>query len=347
MKKKVLSIVVGASLSISTASHADLFDRGNGLIYDSGSNITWMADANYAKTSGFDATGQMTWSEATVWASNLTYAGYSDWRLPATSIYEVLCSICEPYYSEMDNLFKKELGGIAGGDIATHHNSQYSLFHNIQSSSFFAYYWTNQELKDDKSYAETYSFRLGLELGWSKDDDNYAWAVRQGDVPVAPGFTPQNPILPTATLPGGWQFNFTIPNELLYIDPTVAVGYDYLLDSGPNFTSVLLPSVGDGHFSLYLWNGTEWTLDSTLDSGIQHAFGGAGVDRFRITGIETSAGLDPNSATAFVTGLTFAATGQASMHMNPITQVVPEPETYAMFLAGLGLLGWRIHRARG
>ena len=25
---------------------------------------------------------------------------------------------------------------------------------------------------------------------------------------------------------------------------------------------------------------------------------------------------------------------------------VPEPETYAMLLAGLGLLGWRLHNAR-
>jgi hypothetical protein len=25
---------------------------------------------------------------------------------------------------------------------------------------------------------------------------------------------------------------------------------------------------------------------------------------------------------------------------------VPEPETYAMLLAGLGLLGWRVHNAR-
>jgi hypothetical protein len=99
-------------------------------------------------------------------------------------------------------------------------------------------------------------------------------------------------------------------------------------------------------FSLYLGNGTEWTFDSTLNAGIEHAFDGAGVDRFRITGIETSAGLDPNSPTAFVTGLTFADTGHASMHMIPLVQVVPEPETYAMLMAGLGLLGWRMRKVK-
>lgn len=152
--------------------------------------------------------------------------------------------------------------------------------------------------------------------------------------------------MPIGNFPNGWQFDLNVSNQLLYIDPQVTVGYDYLLDSGPNFTSVLLPSAGDNQFSLYLWNGTEWTFDSTLIAGIEHAFGGAGVDKFRITGIETSAELDPNSPTAFVTGLTFAGTGHANMHMNPLVQIVPEPETYAMLIAGLGLLGWRMRKAK-
>lgn len=335
MNKNLLRMMVGTILGISTASHADLFDRGGGLIYDSDNNITWLADANYAKTSGFNAIGAMTWSQANAWAANLTYGGYSDWRLPTA------CFNCWPNNSdEMNNLYK-ELGGISAGSISVHHNSQYGLFQNIQSG----YYWTNQELPDDNSYAETYTFSLGLGLGWGKDDHNYAWAVRPGDS-AARGFTPQNPILPTVSSTSGWQFDLAIPNGLLYIDPQVAVGYDYLLDSGPNFTSVLLPGVGDNQFSLYLWNGTEWAFDSTLNAGIAHAFGGAGVDRFRITGIETSAGLDPNSLTAFVTGLTFAGTGHASLHMSPLVQVVPEPETYAMLLAGLGLLGWRMRKIK-
>lgn len=172
MKDKLIIFVCIGLFGNSLSSHAELFDRGNGLIYDSDSNITWLTDANYAKTSGFDADGKMTWSQANAWAANLTYGGYSDWRLPSTSLHELLCSSCVPYYSEMDNLFKKELGGISGGDIAAYHNSQYSLFHNIQSSSFItSYYWTNQELLDDKSYAETYTFRLGSEVGWGKDDN--------------------------------------------------------------------------------------------------------------------------------------------------------------------------------
>jgi len=328
-------MIMGAILGISTASHAELFNRGGGLIYDSANNITWLADADYPWTS--DATiddDGMTWSAAMKWAANLTYEGYSDWRLPT-----ILSQ--SPSRSEMGILFE-ELGGKPGQGLPF--LSQNNLFHNIQNT-WSAIYWTNQEVANYKDAAFGFSFYDGLEYSPIKAMAQYAWAVRPGD--SAPlGFTPQNPILPAVSSANGWQFDLTIPNGLLYIDPQVAVGYDYLLDSGPNFTSVLLPSAGDNQFSLYLWNGSEWTFDSTLNAGIEHVFGGAGVDRFRITGIETSAGLDPNSPTAFVTGLTFAGTGHASMHMSPLVQAVPEPETYAMLIAGLGLLGWRVRKAR-
>jgi hypothetical protein len=47
-------------------------------------NITWLQDANYSETPGYSATAVMTWAEATTWAANLVYGGYSDWRLPTT-----------------------------------------------------------------------------------------------------------------------------------------------------------------------------------------------------------------------------------------------------------------------
>lgn len=43
-----------------------------------------------------------------------------------------------------------------------------------------------------------------------------------------------------------------------------------------------------------------------------------GVDRFRVLGIESSAGLDPNNVTAFVTGLAFVTDGQFTGTMTPI-----------------------------
>lgn len=54
-------------LALSTSANATLIDRGNGMIYDSDQALTWLQDANYAKTSGYDADGRMTWDAATTW----------------------------------------------------------------------------------------------------------------------------------------------------------------------------------------------------------------------------------------------------------------------------------------
>lgn len=72
---------------------AALYDRGNGMVYDSDQNLTWLLDANYAATqyaatngAQGDADGMMTWSQATAWVEGLEYGGYDDWRLPAFKI---------------------------------------------------------------------------------------------------------------------------------------------------------------------------------------------------------------------------------------------------------------------
>src|SRR3989337_2160035 len=51
-------------LGFITYSYAILIDIGGGFIYDDDRNITWLYDANYAYTSGWDPDGRMTWDEA-------------------------------------------------------------------------------------------------------------------------------------------------------------------------------------------------------------------------------------------------------------------------------------------
>ncbi len=82
--KNVTALLFIASAATGTA-HAALLDRGNGLLYDDVLNLTWLQDANYAKTSGYDADGLMSWGGATAWAANLSYGGYSDWRLASNT----------------------------------------------------------------------------------------------------------------------------------------------------------------------------------------------------------------------------------------------------------------------
>lgn len=82
-----------------------------------------------------------------------------------------------------------------------------------------------------------------------------------------------------------------------------------------------------------------------LIRGVTFDFGVGGVDRFRILGIETSAGLNPTDPTAFVTGLTFTGVGAINMSQNPITVdtgTAPEPEVMLLvFLGCFGFLGFR------
>lgn len=166
--------------------------------------------------------------------------------------------------------------------------------------------------------------------------------------PLAAG-TPPGVFLPTVS---GGVFHFSIgsvgPTSITFIDPILAIGYDYQTGAGdPKFASVLLPTgIGDNLFDLFLFDtGLGDYVDSGIDlvGGSQFFFAAGGVDRFRIRGIETSAGLDPDNATAFITGLTFVTAGQFTGTMTPLTvtiSAVPLPGTLVLLALGLAGLGF-------
>jgi hypothetical protein len=89
--KRLIAAAVGCTLLIlALPAQAALHGRdldGNPATfeayYDDVLNVTWLADANYARTSGRDADGKMTWPTATSWVENLDYFGVTGWRLPA------------------------------------------------------------------------------------------------------------------------------------------------------------------------------------------------------------------------------------------------------------------------
>lgn len=59
-----------------------------GLVWDSGQNLTWLKDTNWAWNSGYQSSF-MTWNQAMAWADQLvvTYNGqtYDNWRLPTVA----------------------------------------------------------------------------------------------------------------------------------------------------------------------------------------------------------------------------------------------------------------------
>ncbi len=81
----VLFVVLPADAEV--VGRAPIADAVSGYsaFYDEVLDITWLGDANYARTTGFDQDGLMTWDEAQLWISSLnsnSHLGLRDWRLP-------------------------------------------------------------------------------------------------------------------------------------------------------------------------------------------------------------------------------------------------------------------------
>jgi hypothetical protein len=210
-------------------SNAILWDRGAGMIYDSGLDITWY-DFTYGKTS---------WQNAYNWADSLSIdiSGIiiDDWRLPTTvdgfPIYGYAGPNSDGTYSytfgynlansEMGHLYYTELGN--EGHRATDGSwpqppsqTNPGLFNNLPTDDT----WSGSEHAHDPGQAWYFNFNGGSQYPSNKNDNHYAIAVRDGDV-VA------HPILL------GWDY----PNGLITVNPVTA-GYTIILDSNRQFEAM-------------------------------------------------------------------------------------------------------------
>ena len=172
-----------AMLALTGAAQAALVSRPGGMVYDSTLNITWLADWNYARTSGFDADGLMNWTTANNWANNLVYGGYSDWRLP-TSLNADGTGPCGPPAfncsgSEMGHMFYNNWDATAGSVFSSGTNAaNLALFSNVQSTV----YWSGTEYAPDRDAAWIFRTFDGLQSLGQQHSALYAVAVRRGDV---------------------------------------------------------------------------------------------------------------------------------------------------------------------
>jgi len=174
--------------------------------YDTVLGITWLADANYAKSSGYDSDGYMQWATAMAWAEGLVYGGFDDWRLPKVEPvgpewnYNLSNNgttdhgwgITSPH-SEMSYMYYVNLGnkGYCTPDNADPSGCTEQPGWGLQNTGPFANlqdrYWSGTPIE---AYAESVwvfffgssAYINGQQDGGHPLTDYFAWAVRDGDV---------------------------------------------------------------------------------------------------------------------------------------------------------------------
>ncbi len=224
---KIIAVFILSGL-FSSQGQAKLINRGGGMIFDTVLNITWLQDANYAKTSGYSPFGLMSFDDANTWANNLNYGGYDDWRLP--TMLDTGNPGCDfshsggtdcgwnsltydektgKVYSELAYMFYDNLGNLAshapgsgeylGGDVNWGVVNT-GPFLNLQVEVWQSYWTQVENAIDPDSIAWGFTTYDGYQGDNSKGNGFYAWAVRAGDVSVS-----QVPLPPAV-----WLFGFSL-----------------------------------------------------------------------------------------------------------------------------------------
>jgi hypothetical protein len=219
---KINTASLALVLSVSTLAQAELHDRGGGLIYDDVLDITWLQDANYARTSGGDDNGRMKWNQAMEWVQGLEYydsvrdVTWTNWRLPrirpsngSNYVYDFSVDGTTDrgfntvsVNSELAHMFYVTLGnrGYAATD-GSYPQQLYGLtnvgpFKNLRPLA----YWAESEYEPFPGHAWGFIYLTGSQHAGVKDlEAFYGWAVRDGDIAsVTPVVDITSPVNATA-----------------------------------------------------------------------------------------------------------------------------------------------------
>ena len=224
---RVATATLAACVALSgSLAHAELQGRdldaataGYEAFYDTVLSLTWLADANFAKTSGHSATGQMTWEDASAWAANVTVHGLSGWRLPnvlpvngqsydysgaydgssdlgygirsprnemSYMFYENLGLLS--YYDEQGN-YQPGFGRPQGVDALPLSNVPAGYVRNL--GPLHGEYWAAQAFEPEPGAHWVFDFEDDGQFALVSSDSSrwggaYAWLVRDGDVSAVP-----------------------------------------------------------------------------------------------------------------------------------------------------------------
>ena len=176
-----------SALGLGTAN-ATLIDRGGGLIYDTALNVTWMQDAQYSITSGFNPFGRLNWQTANTWAASVAYydsvrgVTWDDWRLPQTiNSASSLGYDTTGMSSELAHLYYTDLGyapNYAHDRFApAPTSSNYNPFINLA----YRGYWS-ATASDYPGQAWMFHMHFGSTELNGAGDEQRVWLLRDGDV---------------------------------------------------------------------------------------------------------------------------------------------------------------------
>lgn len=188
--------------------------------YDTVLDITWLKDANYAKTSGVDndgtiGDGLMQWSNMTSWIASLDFNGITGWRLPTTNPVDGTTADDADYSyigtedrgfnvsapgtlfagstaSEMAYMFYNTLGNLADCDPITSTVSSCSAQSGsgLSNTGPFAFlqsygYWSATGDVHYTGWKWVMNMNRGYQTSTPDTNGLYGWAVHDGDVGAA------------------------------------------------------------------------------------------------------------------------------------------------------------------
>lgn len=251
--------------------------------------------------------------------------------------------------NDIGALFDFQFGGLGVGE-----SRSFTIFYGAAA--------TESEARSSLALvgAEVFSLAKSVYNLSGEEPDNSVF-VFGFDILPNDGSSPAQALLGTPNEDGSRSFETVVQSGVTtWIDPFVAIGYDYLSDTA--ILTAEFEFLGDSEYQIYLLNDLDSPVFlSNFTPGLGNIFNfadftnGEAVFGFRVLGIDEELMLDPSNLVAFRTGLTFDVTDPTTVQLTqtPITKwvdepgsggAVPEPATWTMMIMGFGMAGAAMRR---